>query len=66
MGIEKSKRKKALRNRTAITVHTSSAVAVQRVIAQLTNQLCSPRKGREIDAQCGVEFRRSVVQSVLQ
>ena len=35
MGIERSKRKKALRNRTAITVHTSSAVAVQRVIAQL-------------------------------
>ena len=33
--MEASKRKKALRNSTAITVQTSKAVAVQRVIAEL-------------------------------
>jgi hypothetical protein len=34
-GYDASKRRKALRNRIAITLHTSSAVAVQEVMAQL-------------------------------
>ena len=47
-GIERSKRKKAVRNRTAMTVHTSSAVAVQRVIAQLISFARRDRVARSV------------------